>query len=142
MRWEYESPFCITVKLQASQLWVRPSRCPGSLLPELPFNGPLCLPPSITQPIKERELGGRLNSQHTEKHAYMCSLASFQSADLRYAGVLVPCYQDFKVNRQVCSILDKEECMNAALMTINATLPTHSVAPSLMLAVDCCSQQT
>lgn len=42
--------------------------------PQAPFQWPSLFFQSITQPIKERELGVRLNPQHTETHTYTCTL--------------------------------------------------------------------
>lgn len=57
---------CIPVKLQARQA---PS-LPFSPPPQAPLQWPSLSFQSITQPIKERELGVRLNPQHTGKHTH------------------------------------------------------------------------
>lgn len=96
--------------------------------------------PSITQPIKEGELGVRLNSQHTEKHTHMRSVTYLnyecevnQSKRLHGAGL--------KLNKTL-------SCSNWLQTTVcecgpDATRP-HTAhtrkAPSLMSLADCCSQ--
>lgn len=69
---------CIPVKLQARQA---PS-LPFSPPPQAPLQWPSLSFQSITQPIKERELGVRLNPQHTGKnthsHIYMHTKTSLK----------------------------------------------------------------
>lgn len=69
---------CIPVKLQARQLWARLPSLPCFPPPSAPLQWPSLSFQSITQPIKERELGVRLNPQHTQEHAHTRVITNFK----------------------------------------------------------------